>query len=381
MTPDATAILIPCLLLLACLACAVGPGADEEAQGDDASADRPAQASAGAPPDIRYQEIRDPQSGVVQAVSPIPASWEVNPEGSPIYMSGPGGIRLYRTETTTFAWANDAFGQQSAAQMGHQVVPLLPLDQVLAQLVEPAARAQGESLLRSYPVPEIEGFWQRFAAGMVQTGSQRQVRALGTEWTDGRGKRTFVSLVQSITSQGQGLIWTLQTTRLAAPEEVFDEARAAYVYAVGNTQINPAWQQMANGRLVGQLRQNQAFHQDMMARSRAAHRQRMAAIEQAGNAARSVGQTYSDILDISHAGYLNRDSIQSAGHAATVDMIGERSLIANHETGEHYKVDAGSNYYWVGNDGRYLGTDDALYDPRTDQRVNDVDWTKFVVER
>jgi hypothetical protein len=62
-------------------------------------------------------------------------------------------------------------------------------------------------------------------------------------------------------------------------------------------------------------------------------------------------------------------------------MIGERSLIANHETGEHYKVDAGSNYYWVGNDGRYFGTDDPLYDPRTDQRVNEIDWTKFVVER
>lgn len=371
MIPEAP-MLLSCLLLLTCVACAAGP----EAGGGDAEGTDPAPAA-----DIRYHEIRDPQSGVVQAVSPIPASWEVRSPDSPVYMAGPDGVRLYRTETTNFAWADDPFGRESAAMMGHRVMPPLPLDEVLAQLVEPAANAQGERLQGSYPVPEIEGFWQRFVAGMVQTGSQRQVRALGTEWTDGRGKRTFVALVQSITRQGQGLIWTLQTTSLEAPEEAFAEARAAYLYAVGNTRINPDWQQMANGQLVGQLRQNQAFHEDMMARSRAAHQQRMAAIQQAGRTARQVGDTYSEILDISHAGFLNRDSIQSGGHAATVDAIGEWSVIGNHETGEHYKVEAGSKYYWVGHDGRYFGTDDALYDPRTDRRVNDVEWTKFVVER
>jgi hypothetical protein len=381
MTPEAT-LLLSCLLLLTCFACAAGPGSGEEGAADEASAERPEQAAAGVPAEIRYQEIREPQSGMVQAVSPVPASWEVQPEGSRISMTGPGGVTLYRTETTSFTWSDDPFAQQSARQMGHQVVPPLPLDRVLAQMVEPAARAQGNRLLRSYPVPEIEGFWQRFVAGMVQTGNQRQVRALGTEWTDDRGQRTFVSLVQSITRDPQGLIlWTLQTTSLAAPEDAFDEARIAYLYAVGNTRLNPDWQQMANGRLVGQIQRDRAFHDDMMARSRSAHLQRMAAIEQAGRTARQVGNTYSEILDINHAGYLNRDSIQSGGHAATIDAIGERTLIGNHETGEHYRVDAGSNYYWVGNDGRYFGTDDPLYDPRTDQRVNDVEWTKFVTER
>lgn len=377
MTLDSNLILPLSFLLLTCLACVAGPSEDAEGAADDTSATPPAEAAA----DIRYHEIRDPQSGAVQAVSPIPASWEVHPDGSPVYMTGPGGIQLYRTETTQFAWADDSFAQQTVRQMGHQVMPPLPLDQVLAQLVEPAARAQGNRLLRSYPVPDIEGFWRRFLAGMVQTGSQRQVRALGTEWTDERGTRTFVSVVQSIYRQGPTTFWTLQTASLAAPEEVFEEARVAYLYAVGNTEINPQWQQMANGRLVGQLRQDQAFHEDMMAKSRAAHQQRMAAIEQAGNAARSVGDTYSDILDIGHAGYLNRDSINSAGHASTIDTIGERTVIGNHETGEHYNVEAGSQYYWVGNDGTYFGTDNPLYDPRTDQRVNHIDWSKFVNER
>lgn len=382
MNLESISILTLSALLLGCLSCVSGPGGDEEGAAEEPSAETSAVAPAqAAQASIRYHEIRDPRSGMVQAVSPIPASWEVHPEGSPVSMSGPGGVTIYRTETSRFAWSDDPFGQQSAAQLGHRVVPPLPLDEVLRQMVQPAAQAQGNRLLRAYPVPEIEGFWARFTAGMVETGSRRQVRALGTEWTDDRGTRSFVNLVQSITADGSSVFWTLQTTSLEAPEEAFEEARAAFVYAVGNTQINPQWQQMMNGQLVGQLRQDQAFHEQMMEQSRAAHRQRMAAIEQAGRAARQVGNTYSEILDINHAGYLSRDSMNSAGHSATIDAIGERSLIGNHETGEHYLVDAGSKYYWVGNDGRYFGTDNPLYDPRTDQRVNDVDWSKFVTER
>ena len=380
MIPDSVSILTLSALLLACVSCVAAPadGGEEGGAGEaagEASASSPVEAS------VRYHQVVDPRTGIVQAVSPIPASWEVHPEGAPLAMSGPDGVKVHRTETAQFAWAHDAFGQDSARQLGHRVVPPLPLDEVVRQMVEPAARAQGNRLVRAYPVPEIEGFWQRFAAGMLQTGAQRQVRAVGTEWTDDRGTMTFVAIVQTINAQGNSIIWTLQTTSLEAPEEVFEEARAAYVYAAGNTQINPQWQQAMNGQLAGQLQRNDAFWEDAMARSRAAHQQRMAAIEQAGRSARQIGDTYSEILDINHAGYLSRDSMNSAGHSATIDSIGERSLIGNHETGEHYLVDAGSKYYWVGNDGRYFGTDDPLYDPRTDQRVNDVDWTKFVTER
>jgi hypothetical protein len=266
-------------------------------------------------------------------------------------------------------------------QMGKQLAPVPSLEQVLEQQIRPAAAAQGNRLVRAYPTPEIEGLWARFGAGMVQTASQRRWLTMGTDWADGRGTMTFVSVVLAIFQQPQIVSWTLQTTSLDSPESAFEKARRSYVYAVGNTEINPRWQQMMNGQLQGQIRANESFAAEMMAQSRAAHQQRMAAIQSYGNTARSIGQTYSDILDISHAGYLKRDDMNSAGQAHLVDTIGERSIIANHETGEHYQVDAGSNYYWVSSDATYFGTDNPLYDPRTDNRVNDVEWTKFVRER
>lgn len=332
--------------------------------------------------DIQYFEVIDRNNGMVQSVSPFPASWRVQQtsEGS-LTATGPGGIRLHSTQTANFAWSPDPFTRQSITQMGQQLAPVLSLEQILEQKLAPTARAQGNELVGSYPTPEVEGLWARFGAAMVQTGSQRQWLARGSDWTDGRGTKTFVSIVRTLFRNQQIVYWILQTTSLEAPAEVFEQAKSEYLYAVGNTQINPRWQQMMNGQLVGQIRANESFARDIMARSRAAHQQRMAAIETQGNAARSVGQTYSDILDINHAGYLKRDDMNSAGHSAQIDAIRDRSGIANHETGEYYQVDAGSKYYWVGSDATYFGTDNPLYDPRTDNRINEVEWTKFVQER
>ena len=35
---------------------------------------------------------------------------------------------------------------------------------------------------------------------------------------------------------------------------------------------------------------------------------------------------------------------------------------------------------WVNNDGLYIATDNPLFDPRNDQRINGENWTRFVKE-
>jgi len=79
----------------------------------------------------------------------------------------------------------------------------MPLNHALQQLVIPAAQTNGNRLLRSYPVPEISGLWQRFIAGMPRTGVRRSVDALGTEWIDNQRQRTFVANVQMISNDRQ----------------------------------------------------------------------------------------------------------------------------------------------------------------------------------
>ncbi len=330
--------------------------------------------------EMQYHQVMDSQRGVTQAVFPFPAAWQIHGEHASVFASGPGGIQLYQADSNQFFWSEDPQWRQVAGQQGKVLMAPLPMNQVLQQIVAPAAQNHGNRLVNSYPVPEISGYWQRYIAGMPNNGMQRRVEALGTEWRDGRGQRTFVAIVQFVSRDRQSASWQLTTQSLTAPEGVFDQAVADFRYAIGNGQINPQWQAMMNNQYVDQRRCSDAFWAEASARSRAAHQQRMAAIASAGQTARSVGNTYSEILDISHAGYLNRDSIQSEGHSAGIRQISGHTIIGNHETGEHYRVEDGNNHYWVNNDGLYIATDNPLFDPRLDQRISHENWTRFVKE-
>ena len=68
------------------------------------------------------------------------------------------------------------------------------------------------------------------------------------------------------------------------------------------------------------------------AQLQAGHQARMAAIAAAGQTSRSVGATYSEILDISHAGYMNRSNTcllytsDAADERSSVDLGGRRII-------------------------------------------------------
>ncbi|PKA82556.1 hypothetical protein ATE92_0687 [Ulvibacter sp. MAR_2010_11] len=329
----------------------------------------------------KFHEIRDPNNGMIQARSPIPASWSVNNPNDPVYIDGPNGLKIYKTETNQYAWSNDPFMQQSIQMSGKTLAAPLSTQQILQQYILPSAQSQGYSLIKSYPLPEVQGFWERFATGMPNTGNQRKIEALGSDWNTGTGTKAFIILLKMETISPQSMVWMLNTTEMEVNSDDFDEAKNAYLYATANTQINPQWVAYANGKLVGDIQRTESFWADASAKSAAAHRQRMQAIAAQGNAAKSIGDTYSDILDISHKGYLNRSNINSAGHTKTVNSITGTALIGNHETGEHYNVQSGNNHYWVSNDGLYIGTDNSLFDPRIDNRTNNKEWTKFAVEQ
>ncbi|HBM82497.1 MAG TPA: hypothetical protein DD459_02415, partial [Halieaceae bacterium] len=61
----------------------------------------------------------------------------------------------------------------------------------------------------------------------------------------------------------------------------------------------------------------------------------------------------------------------------TINAIGDRTVIANPETGNRYNVQSGSNQYWVNQDERYLGSDNPNYDPRLDPGMNQQEWIEY----
>lgn len=331
---------------------------------------------------LRYHYYKDPQNGMVQYRAPVPVSWIGSTDSNAdIYIKGPNGIVINKTQTENFVYSPDPFMLQTMRQMGKRVSPVMSLEAIVRQHIKPQAEAQGYSFVTSYPMPEVNSFWQKFLASMLQTGSRRESTVLGTEWSDNSGNKSFVMITQTIMTKQNTITWGLQTTELEAPAAHFVEAKDAFIYSVVNTEINPQWIQMKNGELRGQIRRNDAFWTQKSRESARAHQQRMAAIKSWGNTSRSIAKTYSDISDISHAGYLKRSDMISAGQSKTINAIRGRTVIGNQNTGEYYNVDAGSKYYWVNNRGEYIATDNSLYDPRIDNSINDAEWTKFNVEQ
>ncbi|MCB0854116.1 MAG: hypothetical protein KDD63_17945 [Bacteroidetes bacterium] len=376
-------IIIIALVTISMLACSNGRTQESEnmqSSTDVSTIEQLFQKSMNGIEKIKYHESIDKKNGLVQARYPIPKSWKVNHTENAVYIEGPDNLQVYKSETNEFAWSNNPMMQQTLQMNGKRLVQPMNNQQVLNQFIKPNAEAQGYKFLKSYDLQEVAGLWQRLYSAMPNTGTRRDVEVMGTEWETGKGTKAMIMLVRSQFTNQQTVLWNLQTTELEVKPDYFEEAKNAYFYSSANAQLNPEWIQQMNGQLAGNIRQTKEFWAKASAESAAAHQQRMNAIAARGNAAKSIGDTYSDILDISHQGYLNRSNINDAGHAKTIRSINETSLIGNHETGEHYTVPSGSRYYWVANDGTYLGTDNALLNPNIDNRMNDKDWTKFAVE-
>lgn len=271
--------------------------------------------------------------------------------------------------------------QQTMQMQGQILAPPMSSEQFLNQYIRPNAEADGYHFVKSYALPEASGLWQRLIYALPRTGSQSTVEALGAEWTTPSGTKSLIVLITYYTQYLQSVVWGVQTSELESNPSYFEEAKKAYIYSYANAQLNPQWVQHMGGQLVGNISRTKDFWAKASAQSAAAHQQRMSAIAARGASSQSTGSTYSDILDISHKGYLNRSNINSEGHDKTVRSINEVALIGNHETGEHYEVPTGANYYWVSQDGYYFGTDNALLNPNSDNRMNDKNWTKFAVEQ
>ncbi|WP_298902298.1 hypothetical protein [uncultured Psychroserpens sp.] len=333
---------------------------------------------------LKYNNVYDKNNGLVICRTPLPKDWNYDSrENAEFTITGDHNIKVSKTETHNYAYASDNFSLQSLSQMQSQdlqIAPVESLRQILQNYVIPSAQSQGYSLIKQYDLPSVLKFWHQFESGMLNTGSKRQYNVLGTDWKDANGNRSFIVFVQSIIYKDSFVYWTFQSTELEAPSTHFEKAKNAYIYGLANTQINMQWQQAKNTELLNTIRRNNAFWENATRQSKIAHNQRMAAINARGNSTRSIGDTYSDILDISHAGYLKRNDMNNAGQSKTINMIGERSTISNMATGERYNVNAGSKYYWVNTNGEYFGTDNSFYDPRIDKRINHEQWSQFEIE-
>ena len=60
-----------------------------------------------------------------------------------------------------------------------------------------------------------------------------------------------------------------------------------------------------------------------------------------------------------------------------IDTINEKTNVVDPTSGQRYKVDSGSNQYWMNSNGEYIGTEKPGYDPNLDDNMNEVKWQEL----
>lgn len=326
---------------------------------------------------LEMKPIKDKETGQAMLYSPLPKSWKINPNpNAPIQVTAPNNVTIKKTEFHQFAYAKDAFRQQTIQKMGKQVAAPQSLEQILQQQIVPSAQSQGYRLTNKYDMPAYRNKLNQFMGQMYDMGSAIQISVMGTEWESNNGKKSFIVLVRNFRTDGQFILWQLHTTELEAPASAFEQAKNAWVYSLENSQFNPQWVQATNQKLMAQKQQSDAKNRRMMQQSQIAHQQRMANIRAQGQAILNNGKIYSDILDSSHKSYMDRSASSSAGQSAYVNSVWERQTMTDN-SGNLYQVDGYDNNVWMNQNNEYIGTDNYNYNPNLDNSVNNQNWQQL----
>lgn len=325
----------------------------------------------------KYFEFKDEKLGMLSTRVQIPKDWKRSVDSKYLF-EGPNDMKMGSAQKSPNYFYSEDPNMVNYYQMkGIQNYYPLSLDEITKQFFVPYAEQNDMVLVDTFPMPKLaeknKGFQE---LNYTSEPTRYEVKSIGLEWKDNKGRRYITALNRLIIWSNNQLAWGFYNQHIECNSADYQKAKKIFIDVLMSEQHNTDWVFKKN-----QI-QAQKYKQSYLA-----HQARMDALKLnssnssfTSSSSSSIGDTYSDILDISHSGYLKRSNMTSHGQTRTVNMISERNVISNHNTGEHYNVQAGSKYYWVNNNGKYFGTDNINYDPRIDNRINKTEWTQFKIE-
>ncbi len=308
--------------------------------------------------------------GALLVEMPMPENWKVEAirqQGDPGY-TGPHNLKITDYPAQSFMYTNDPRMQQVYYQSGQRLRQMPGIEQIIKEDIAPQCASHGFEFVKWYEIPEVTKIdkWyndQLYKAVPMETKNV----AVGTEWKNSEGKPYFI-LMHLYTSQTAELnTWYYMLTDIKVDADYFEQARIQWIFTLANAHYalepimayNQSEAQKA-GRSWAQFNQRMAQNQASFEANQRAHVNRTEAINNA-------------IM----SGWRDRNAAMDKNQERTIDGIYERTNVVNTETGQQYKVAAGSNQYWMNNNGEYIATESHTYNPNLDENMNNVKWQEL----
>lgn len=313
--------------------------------------------------------FRDAQ-GTITVEMPFPSTWKIQSShqpGEPTIV-GPNGIKVIDFPGQNFLYTSNPRMQQAYYQGGQPLRSMPGVELLIQQDIAPWCAGQGLEFVRHYEVPEVSRIDQWYNEQMYRPVPMRtDIKAIGTEWKHSSGKPYFILMHLVVGISGELQTWYYSCTGLQAEKEHFEAARKRLIFGLANAHYNPQ-PIMAFNRLEA----------EKAGRSWDEHNKRMA-LNQANFEAsqRAFVNRANAVNDAIMQGWRDRNAASDRGQEQFIDTITERSKVVDPSTGKQYKVQSGSNQYWMNHNGEYFGTTDSNYNPNLDETMNKENWREL----
>jgi hypothetical protein len=355
-------------LILALGACALG----SPIHAQDESTEKPAPAEKKSSGYWEKLSMRDftGADGMVIVSMPFPDTWKIaraQQQGQPT-ITGPNGIQIYDFPLRHFMFPKNPSLRQAHIQTGNPMRPAPDIDGLFSQELVPLFANMGLKLVKHYEIPELTRIDQWYSDQLFKAvpGPNRSV-AIGSDWENPAGDPHFLITHYSVGETNDIQTWSHWSSGLQAEKEILPKARKQLIFALANARHNPEKIMAYNRSEAEKAGKSWADFNKRMAANQAAFEAHQRAHVNRSNA----------INDAIMNGWRARNAASDIQQERFIDTINEKSNVVDPTSGQRYKVDAGSNTYWMNRDGQYIGTDKPYYDPNLDEGLNEQNWQKL----
>ena len=315
---------------------------------------------------IKYFNNIDSQNGMVMSRIPFPSSWQKQSKGEYNY-TGPNGIKILGDRSAMYMFSNDQQMNNMYEQSGMAVQFPKSIDQVINESFMDYANKINRKLIKKYPIPQLAAWDKQFDDQLYKSmPSQKTFNVMGLEWRDPDGKLFLTILHHFVSYDNYGGYWGITYTVLESSENAFKKAKRQYINGLINQQINPQWIQASNQKDMQVAQQSNTDHQN-----------RMAGIKAAGDQSTANHNARMAAMDQNMDSWRANQAADDRSHNQVIDNIRGNTNVSDPNSGKTYKVEAGSNQYWMNDQGEYIKSDNSLYDPNIDPSINNQNWTEY----
>ena len=319
---------------------------------------------------IVYHAVSDPKTNINILQIPLPATWKMATGGSAMY-TGPNGIVVHYFPMKTFVNTTDQYMLQAYQQGGVTTREFAEIEEIIHQDLKPIATKEGSKYVGYYMVPELAETDRSVDAMMYKVAPMKQVfRAAVSEWVDAKGKPYALIIHQNGTFMNTDTNWSYYCHALEASAEDYQKAKETLLYGLINSKYNPRYFDSYNQQEANKANASWAAHNSKM----------QAQQQQFDSWQKNHRETTAAINDASMSSYNSRNAASDRNHNRFMNYIKDENTVTTATTGQRYQVQAGSQQYYMNENGEYVGSNNPNYDPNRDPNINNQTWEETQVE-